>query len=98
MERKIFRVKGVIFKRKLLRAKKKKEGISTYRKVVMPFDVEISAVSEKDALEKIYSIYGGVHKVKRTQIKIEEVREISPEEVQDIQLKKFIEAVQNGEF
>ena len=98
MEKKIFRIKGVIFKRKVIRPKRKKEGKATVRKIVMPFDVEVVSVSEKDAIEKIYSIFGGVHKVKRTQIKIDSVQEISIEEVRDVQLRKFLEAVQNGEF
>ena len=98
MDKKIFRIKGVIVKRKLLRPKIKKEGIPTYRKVATAFEKELVAIDEKDALEKLYSLYGGIHKVKRSQIKIEEIKEISIEEVKDLQLKKFLLAVQNGEF
>ena len=98
MDKKIFRIKGVIVKKKLLRPKIKKEGVPTYRKVVIVFEKELVAIDKKDALEKLYSLYGGVHKVKRSQIKIEDVKEISVEEVEDLQLKKFLLAVQNGEI
>ncbi len=39
-----------------------------------PFTKEIEAPSEKLAREYIYSILGSLHKVKRAQVHIEEVR------------------------
>ncbi|HIP89968.1 MAG TPA: 50S ribosomal protein L18a [Candidatus Nanopusillus sp.] len=98
MDKKVFRIKGVIVKRKLLRPKIKKEGLPTYRRVVITFERELVAVNEKDALEKIYSLYGGIHRVKRFQIKIKEIKEVPIEEVKDLQLKKFLLAIQNGEI
>ncbi len=47
------------------------------------FTRELPAISEKQALERIYSEVGSKHKVKRNLINIEEVTEIKPEEVKD---------------
>ena len=96
MEKKIYRIEGVIVKRKLIRPKLKKEGLPSYKKVVMRFKKELLGTSERDVVEKIYSVYGGLHKVKRGQIKIISIKEISLDEVEDLQLKKFVTTVQNG--
>ena len=64
---KIFRVKGWF-----------KQG---YQK--QTFTRELPALSEKHALERVYSEMGSKHKVKRNLINIEEVTEIKPEEVKD---------------
>ncbi|MEM1628304.1 MAG: 50S ribosomal protein L18Ae [Desulfurococcaceae archaeon] len=47
------------------------------------FVKEIRALNEKHAIEKLYSILGSLHKLKRYHIKIVEIREISTEEVTD---------------
>jgi large subunit ribosomal protein LX len=44
------------------------------------FTQEVRALSEKDALEKVYSVLGSRHKLKRYHIKIEKVEVIPPEE------------------
>ena len=41
----------------------------------------VRALNEKQALERVYSELGGKNKIKRHNIKIEEVREVKPEEV-----------------
>jgi large subunit ribosomal protein LX len=64
---KIFRVKGWF-----------KQG---YQR--QAFMKELPAISEKHALERVYSEVGSKHKVKRNLINIEEVTEIKPEEVKD---------------
>ncbi|KUO40212.1 MAG: 50S ribosomal protein LX [Hadesarchaea archaeon DG-33-1] len=64
---KIFRVKGWF-----------KQGYER-----QTFTREFPAISEKQALERIYSEVGSKHKVKRNLINIEEVTEIKPEEVKD---------------
>lgn len=64
---KIFRVKGWF-----------KQG---YEK--QAFTQELPALSEKQALERIYSEVGSKHKIKRHLINIEEVTEIKLEEVKD---------------
>jgi large subunit ribosomal protein LX len=44
----------------------------------------IRALNEKQALEKIYSDFGSKNKIKRYNIRIEEIREVKPEEINDI--------------
>ncbi|MCE4617508.1 MAG: 50S ribosomal protein L18a [Desulfurococcales archaeon] len=67
-EVKIFRVTG----RMLLSPDKFPE----WRK----FAIEVRALNEEQAKEKVYSELGSRHKLKRTLIKIEDVKEISLEE------------------
>jgi large subunit ribosomal protein LX len=54
------------------------------------FRMEIPAVSEKDALEKVYSELGSRHKVKRSHIKVIEVKEIPPEQAASLYVKKLL--------
>jgi len=54
------------------------------------FRMEIPAVSEKDALEKVYSDLGSRHKLKRSHIKIIEIKEISPEQALSPYIKKLL--------
>ncbi len=44
------------------------------------FSLEVRALSREEALEKVYSLMGSKHKLKRKHIKILNVVEISPEE------------------
>jgi len=44
------------------------------------FSLEVRALSREEALEKVYSLMGSKHKLKRKHIKILDVVEISPEE------------------
>jgi len=53
------------------------------------FVKEIRAVKLSDALEKLYSELGSKHKVKRSNIKILKVEEISPEEALDKYVKEL---------
>ncbi len=94
-EKKIFRIIGMIRKRKLIRKKEKKEGIEVYKLIVQPFSVEVVAIKPEDALEKIYSNFGSRFKVKRTQIKIEKIEEISPEEAKDPIIQKLFLSINN---
>ncbi len=64
---KIFRIRGWF-----------KQGIFTQR-----FSLELLAISEKQALERVLSQMGSRHKVSRNRINIEEVAEIKAEEVKD---------------
>lgn len=54
------------------------------------FRMEIPAVSEKDALERVYSELGSRHKLKRSHIKIIEIKEIPPEQVLSPYVKKLL--------
>ncbi len=44
------------------------------------FTKKIRALNKNDALEKLYSVFGGTYSVKRKNIKIEEIIEESGEE------------------
>lgn len=50
------------------------------RRLWQKFSVEVRALSREEALEKVYSLMGSRHKLKREHLKILEVTEISPEE------------------
>lgn len=39
-----------------------------------PFSKEVEAKSEKDAKEKVYALFGSQNRLKRTKVKIEEVK------------------------
>jgi len=67
-EVKIYRVEGVMLI--------SHEKYPTWQK----FTKEVRAVNEKQALEKVYSILGSNHKLKRYHIRVKRIYEISPEE------------------
>jgi len=47
------------------------------------FTKDVRAISERDAVEKVYSILGSNHKVKRYHVRIEKIEEINPRESRD---------------
>jgi len=47
------------------------------------FQKEMRAVRPEDAIEELYKIFGSKHRVKRFQIKIERVEEVSEEEIEE---------------
>lgn len=53
------------------------------------FRKEVRALKPEEAVEKIYMELGSKHRVKRFQIKIEKVEEISPEEIESPLVKKL---------
>jgi len=53
------------------------------------FRKEVRALKPEAAVEKIYMELGSKHRVKRFQIKIEKVEEISPEEIESPLVKKL---------
>jgi large subunit ribosomal protein LX len=55
-----------------------------------PFVKEIIAEKSEHAVEKVYSEIGSKHRVKRFQIKVSKVEEISPEEIENPILKKLV--------
>ena len=75
MMAKIFRVKGKV----------------VGKEEPMVFTKEYKAMKEEDVLELIYSDIGSKHHVKRSLIKIEEVKEISEDEITDPILQKIVE-------
>ncbi len=54
------------------------------------FVKEYKATCEDDIKEKIYARFGSKHGINRNQISIDEIVEISPDEVEDQILKELI--------
>jgi large subunit ribosomal protein LX len=54
------------------------------------FVKEYKATSEADIEEKIYERFGSKHGINRNQIKISEITEIAPEDVQDPIVKDIL--------
>jgi len=74
METKIYRIKGKF----------------VLGSEVQVFTKEYKAIKEEDIYEKIYSVFGSKHGIKRNQIKIESIEEITADEVEDPILKAII--------
>jgi len=55
-----------------------------------PFVKELLADKSEHAVEKVYAELGSRHRVKRFQIKITDVHEISTEEIENPILKKIV--------
>ena len=77
---KVFRVTGEIVKPNLQ---------TKFRK-------EIRALKPEDAIEKVYKDLGSRHRAKRFQIKISEVKEIGPEEIENPLIKKLTLGEEEG--
>jgi len=73
MSVKIFRIKGEI----------------TEPKMRTMFTKEVMALKPEDAAEKIYMEMGSRHKIKRHHIRISEIKEIKPEEVENATIQKL---------
>jgi len=71
---KVFRVSGEI----------RKPNLKT------PFRKEVIALKPEHAVEKVYAELGSKHRVKRVHIKIVNVEEIPPQEIENPLLKKLI--------
>ncbi len=54
------------------------------------FTKEVRALKPEDAKEKVYKELGSKHRAKRFQIKISEVKEISPKEVTNPIIRKLV--------
>ena len=54
------------------------------------FVKEYKATSEADIEEKIYERFGNKHGINRNQIKISEITEIAPEDVEDPIVKEIL--------
>lgn len=74
MKTKIFRIQG-----KFMMGNKYK-----------PFTKELKAINKEDIHEKIYSDFGSKHGIKRNKIIIEEIKEITEDEVLDPIVKALI--------
>lgn len=54
------------------------------------FTKELRAINEEDIYEKIYSIFGSKHRIKRNQIKIDSIEEIAEDDVEDPIVKAIL--------
>jgi len=67
-------------------------GLMKYRTGdVQPFTIEVTALSEGQALEKVYSLLGSRHKLKRRNIKIQSIEEVSIEDVKSDYVRRLLE-------
>ncbi|HOI72351.1 MAG TPA: 50S ribosomal protein L18Ae [Methanobacterium sp.] len=55
-----------------------------------PFTRELKATNEEEIKERIYSEFGSKHHIKRNKIKIEDITEISADEVIDPVIKALL--------
>lgn len=55
-----------------------------------PFTKELKAINEEEIMERIYSEFGSKHHIKRNKIKIEQIDEISEEDVLDPVIKALL--------
>lgn len=55
-----------------------------------PFTREIKATNEEEIKERIYSEFGSKHHIKRSKIKIEDINEISEDDVLDPVVKALL--------
>jgi large subunit ribosomal protein LX len=53
------------------------------------FRKEVRALKPEDAVEKVYMELGSKHRVKRFQLRISQVEEIGPEEIENVIVKKM---------
>ncbi|MCW4035092.1 MAG: 50S ribosomal protein L18Ae [Candidatus Bathyarchaeota archaeon] len=53
------------------------------------FKKEVRATKPEDAVEKVYMLLGSKHRVKRFQMSISKVEEISPKEITNLLVKKM---------
>jgi len=90
VNKKIFRVEGIINKTVILN-RRKKEGVDTKARITYKFSKEVFGVSKEEVLERILSFFGSVYKVKRKNIKILKIEEIPEDQIKDKSLKKFLE-------
>ena len=58
------------------------------------FSKEIRAIKPEDAVEKVYTLIGSKHRVRRYQMSISKVEEIGLDEIQDITVKKLTEGAE----
>lgn len=66
------------------------EGEYVKRKKVLAFSKELLGESESRVRERLLSELGSRHRVKRKDIQITEIKEIKPEEVRSLELRKIL--------
>jgi len=66
------------------------EGRFTMGDQTQVFTKELKSINEENIYEKIYSEFGSKHGINRNQIDIEEIKEISADEVTDPLVKALL--------
>jgi len=67
------------------------EGKFLMGKIWQPFSKEIIGNDENEAKERLFSILGSRHRVKRRMIKINNISEVNKEEIEDPVVKYMVE-------
>lgn len=65
-------------------------GSFKQRREISPFSKELCALTEDQAKERLFSEFGSRNRLKRQQIHIKEITEISREEITDPFVKKLV--------
>jgi len=60
-------------------------------KIWQPFSKEVIGNDENEARERLFSILGSRHRVKRRMIKIDNIKEVSKDEIEDPVIKYMVE-------
>ncbi|MHA2223879.1 MAG: 50S ribosomal protein L18Ae [Candidatus Hodarchaeales archaeon] len=58
-------------------------GSFKQRRQITPFSKELCALTEEQAKDKLYSEFGSRNRIKRRQVQIASINEISPDEITD---------------
>lgn len=66
------------------------KGVMKHRTFPEKFVLEVPALKEEHAIEYVYSVLGSRHKLNRKKIVIEEVKEISPDEIQQSEIRELL--------
>ena len=67
------------------------EGKFLMGKIWQPFSKEVIGNDENEAKERLFSLLGSRHRVKRRMIKVETIKEVSKEEIEDPVIKYLVE-------
>lgn len=65
-------------------------GLMKIRREWQKFSLEIADVKKENAIERVYSLLGSRHKLKRAHIRILEVKEINLEEIRNPRLRELM--------
>ena len=60
------------------------------RNVWRKFRIEVTAINEDNAKEKVYTMIGGSHKVPRNLIKIESITEVNPSNIKNRYIRQLL--------
>jgi len=67
------------------------KGKFLMKDVWQPFSKEVVGENEEEARERLLSIMGSRHRVKRRMVKIEEMKELQKDEIEDAVIRYIVE-------